>query len=80
MLLAQNELEGITVTDSKLSDTQMNSSSSVDIISKKEIEDTKINNIEDISSLISNVNISGLGNRSDKTFTFRGISNYVSYQ
>lgn len=80
LLLAQNELEGITVTDSKLSNTEINSSSSVDIISKKEIEDTKINNIEDISSLISNVNISGLGNRSDKTFTFRGISNYVSYE
>ena len=58
----------------------MNSSSSVDIISKKDIEDTKINNIEDISSLISNVNISGVGNRSDRTFTFRGISNYVSYE
>ena len=58
----------------------MNSLSSVDIISKKDIEDTKINNIEDISSLISNINISGTGNRSDKTFTFRGISNYVSYE
>ena len=58
----------------------MNSLSSVDVISKKDIEDTKINNIEDISSLISNINISGTGNRSDKTFTFRGISNYVSYE
>lgn len=80
LLLAQNELETITITDSKLSDAQMNSSSSVDVISKKDIEDNKINNIEDISSLISNINISGIGNRSDKTFTFRGISNYVSYE
>ena len=80
LLLAQNELETITISDSKLSDAQMNSSSSVDIISKKDIENNKINNIEDISSLISNINISGIGNRSDKTFTFRGISNYVSYE
>ena len=79
-MLAQNKLETITIVESKLSDAQMNSSSSVDIISKKDIQDNKINNIEDISSLISNINISGLGNRSDRTFTFRGISNYVSYE
>jgi iron complex outermembrane receptor protein len=72
--------ETLSVTATKLSDSQMNSSASVDMISKKDLEQKKINNIEDISKVVSNINISGIGNRSDRTFTFRGVSNYVSYE
>lgn len=75
-----SNLETITISATKLTDSQMNTSSSVDVIDEKQLEDFFINNIEDISNAVSNVNISGIGNRTDKTFNFRGISNYVAYE
>lgn len=51
---------------------------SVDVIEKKKIEVSKPKAINDLSSLVSNTNISGLGRRSDTTITIRGLTNYIT--
>ncbi len=73
-------LNAATITATKLSDSQMNSSSTVDTFDEEKISEKQINNINDISNVISNVNITGIGDRDNKTFTFRGISNYVTLE
>lgn len=75
-----SNLETISISATKLTDSQMNTSSSVDVIKQEQLDDFFINNIEDISNVVSNINISGIGNRTDKTFNFRGVSNYVTYE
>ncbi|NCO01471.1 MAG: TonB-dependent receptor [Epsilonproteobacteria bacterium] len=74
------ELPPIQIESSKLEESSQESANSVDIIDKEKLEISNIKSISELSSLVSNTNISGLGNRSDKTFTFRGISNYVTYE
>lgn len=73
-------LNAATITATKLSDSQMNSSSTVDTFDEEKISEKQINNINDISNVISNINITGIGDRDNKTFTFRGISNYVTLE
>lgn len=75
-----SDLGTIAITATKLTDSQFDSVSSVDVIDSEKLKDFKINSIEDISKVISNTNISGIGNRSDRTFSFRGISNYAAYE
>jgi iron complex outermembrane receptor protein len=40
----------------------------------------QIDSVGDIGTLMPNVNISGIGGRSNQTFTIRGVSNYVAYE
>jgi iron complex outermembrane recepter protein len=74
------ELPSIQIEFSKLEETQQESASTVNIVDKDKLETSNIKSIKEFSSLVSNTNISGIGNRSDKTFTIRGISNYVTYE
>ena len=78
--LSAIELPPIQVESSKLEETLQESAHTVNLIEKDELETSNIKSIEELSSLVSNTNISGIGNRSDKTFTMRGISNYVAYE
>lgn len=50
------------------------------MLDEEKLNTLQADSIEDLSSVLSNTNISGLGNRSDKTFTIRGISNYLTYE
>ena len=74
------ELQPVNIESSKLDNTQLESSQTINIVDKKKLETFSINDIQGLSSIVSNTNISGLGGRSDKTFTLRGISNYVTYE
>ena len=76
--LSAIELPVITIESSKLEETSQDTSSTVNTLEKEILEITSVKSIKDLSSVISNTNISGIGNRSDKTFTIRGISNYVA--
>ncbi|QOY51001.1 TonB-dependent receptor plug domain-containing protein [Candidatus Sulfurimonas baltica] len=80
IVLSAIELPVVTIESSKLEETSQESTSTVNIIDKKKLAITSVKSIKDLSSVISNTNISGIGNRSDKTFTIRGISNYVAYE
>ncbi|MDD3442564.1 MAG: TonB-dependent receptor [Sulfurimonas denitrificans] len=74
------ELPSIAIESSKLGDTLKDSSNSINTLDKNKLEMSNIKEIKELSSLISNTNISGVGNRTDKTITMRGISNYVTYE
>lgn len=74
------ELPSINIESSKLEETMQESANTVNIINKDKLEISNVKSIKELSSLVSNTNISGIGNRTDKTFTFRGISNYVTYE
>ena len=74
------ELSKITIEASKLDDNHLRESSSVDSINQQKLDLYNTQSIEDLSSVVPNANISGIGNRSDKTFTVRGISNYTTLE
>ncbi|NOQ30095.1 MAG: TonB-dependent receptor [Helicobacteraceae bacterium] len=80
MTLSAIELPSIMVESSKLEDTLLESPSTIDLLDKKKIEISNIKNIKDLSAVVPNTNISGLGNRTDRTFSIRGITNYVAYE
>ena len=72
-------LPSIVISSSKSdTDKQMELPQTINIINEDQIKILNIHNMEDFSARIPNANISGIGNRTDKTFTFRGISNYVT--
>lgn len=72
-------LPSIVIQSSKSdTDKQMQLAQTINIIDEEQLKTLNIENIEDFSARIPNANISGIGNRTDKTFTFRGISNYVT--
>jgi outer membrane receptor protein involved in Fe transport len=68
------------VESSKLNTTVLESTHTIDIVDANKTNTLNINSIEDLSSVVPNTNISGIGTRSDRTFTFRGISNYLTYE
>lgn len=76
--ISATELPPIQITSSKLEETSQDSTSTINVLEKANLEIASIKSIKDLSAVISNTNISGIGNRSDKTFTIRGISNYVA--
>ncbi len=53
---------------------------SVDFVDASKAETYQVDTLSDLASLIPNLNISGIGSRNKKTFTLRGVSNYVAYQ
>lgn len=74
------ELPKITIEASKLEDNSLYASTSVDRIDQQKLDLYNTQSVQDLSAVVSNTNISGIGNRSDKTFTIRGISNYVTLE
>jgi len=74
------ELEPISVLSNKLENSVLDNASTVEIVDEEKIALTHSKNIKELSAVISNANISGIGNRSDVTITLRGISNYLSYE
>ena len=74
------ELEPIQIESSKLDETFIDSAQTVDIVNRTKIDATQISDVKDLSSIIPNTNISGIGDRLARTFTLRGISNYVTYE
>jgi len=74
------EIPTIVIKSSKLSENTIDTTQTVELFDKKKLDSYQVRDIKDFSSTISNANISGLGSRTNRTFTFRGISNYVAYE
>jgi iron complex outermembrane receptor protein len=74
------EIPTIIIESSKLDEPVLDSSQTVEILDQKKMDSFHIKDVKDLSSTISNTNISGIGSRTNRTFTFRGISNYVAYE
>ena len=74
------ELPAIVVNSSKLDESVLDISKSIDILDEKKLELFEIKDVQNLSSVVPNTYISGIGNRSDRTFTVRGIGNYVAYE
>jgi hypothetical protein len=74
------EIPSINIESTKLTETSLDASQTVDVLDEDKLNTFQADSIEDLSSVLSNTIISGLGNRSDKTFTIRGISNYLTYE
>lgn len=74
------EIPNIIIESSKLEEYVLGTAQTVEVIDQKKIECYQIKDVKELSSTIANANISGLGSRTNRTFTFRGISNYVAYE
>ena len=74
------EIPTIEIKSSKLSENSIDTTQTVEVFNIEKIDSYQIKDIKDFSATISNANISGLGSRTNRTFTFRGISNYVAYE
>ena len=74
------ELAPIEVSFSKIDETIEQSSSTLNSINTTTANNFDLQNISDLSSVSANTNISGMGDVYNKTFTFRGISNYLSVE
>ena len=78
--LHASDIPLIKIESSKLSNSALELTHTIDIVDENKTETLNINSIEDISSIVPNANISGIGTRADRTFTFRGVSNYLTYE
>ncbi len=74
------DLASINIESSKLSENATQTTQTIDILDAAKIDNLNIKDITGLSAVVSNTNISGIGNRSDRTFSFRGVSNYVAYE
>jgi iron complex outermembrane receptor protein len=74
------ELLPLTVYSTKLENSVIDNASTINIIDEEKIQQTQATTIKSLSSLVSNSNISGLGNRNDTTISIRGISNYLAFE
>ncbi len=74
------EIPAIIIESSKLDEYVLGTAQTVEVIDQNKTDSYQIRDIKDLSSTVSNANISGFGGRTNRTFTFRGISNYVAYE
>ncbi len=74
------ELSPITVSSDKIEDSVVDNAQTIDTMNTDKIKLTNTTNIKELSAIVSNTNISGIGNRNDTTITMRGVSNYVTYE
>jgi len=74
------EIPTVEIKSSKLSENSIDTTQTVELFNREKIDSFHIRDIKDFSATISNTNISGLGSRTNRTFTIRGISNYVAYE
>lgn len=72
------ELDPIVIESSKLDETLIDIPTTVDIVDIDKLSISKIHSLQNLSSVLPNTNISGIGNRSDTTVSMRGIANYVT--
>src|SRR3989339_1923835 len=79
-LLLGYELPVVHIESLKVEDPPLNSFSTIKEISKDKLDTFSTRSLQDLSSVIPNTNISGIGNRMDKTISLRGVSNYVSFE
>lgn len=80
-LYAQSvELSPIMVYTTKLENSVIDNSSTINVIDEDKIKQTQTNSLKSLSTLVPNTNISGIGNRNDTTVSIRGISNYVAFE
>lgn len=71
------ELPAIIIESSGIEDPFLEKSNT---LTQEKIDISSPQKLQDLSSALSNTNISGIGNRMDNTVSIRGISNYVSYE
>ncbi len=74
------DLGSIGVESEKGQKSPDNDGVTADTLSEEKLEETKTKDIRELSALIPNTNISGIGNKNNTTVTMRGISNYVVYE
>ena len=79
-LLSAVELLPITISSNKIDPSALDNAQTIDSINADKIKLTNTNTLRELSSVVPNTNISGIGNRNDTTVTMRGISNYVTYE
>lgn len=72
------QLETLVIESSKLNENQIDIPATVNTLDHGQLSVAQINSFQNLSSILPNTNISGLGNRSDATVTMRGIANYVT--
>jgi len=70
----------VSSTLEEIEEESIDEASSLNIVDTTKIKMYQVDNLNDVTTLIPNLNISGIGNRSNKTFTLRGVSNYVAYE
>lgn len=78
--LSAVEIPSIMIESSKLDESALDTAKTVELIDQEKIELFRIKDVKEFSSTIANANISGIGSRTNRTFTFRGISNYVAFE
>jgi iron complex outermembrane recepter protein len=66
--------------ESSPEDTLLEAPYTLNALNQERLEVSNIKNLQELSSLIPNTNISGIGNRMDKTISLRGIGNYVTLE
>jgi len=72
------ELKPIVVESSKMNENGLEVANSVDILNPDQLAIIHLNTIQNLSAVLPNTNISGIGNRSDTSITMRGICNYIT--
>jgi iron complex outermembrane receptor protein len=73
-------LQNIEVLDTKYDNVAVEASQTIDTLDEAQINLFNLSDMNDLSVRVPNVNISGVGNRTDRTFSVRGVSNYVAYE
>ncbi len=74
------DISTIVVNASKLDETVLDIPKSVDTLNEKKLDLFEVKDVKELSSVVPNTYISGIGNRSDRTFSVRGIGNYVAFE
>lgn len=74
------EIPAIKISSSKIDETSIDATKTIQVIDDSKLKSLELSSINELSSVIPNANISGVGNASDKTFSFRGVSNYLTYE
>lgn len=74
------QLSPIVIESSKPDDALLETPTYINTLNQEKLETSEVKSLQELSSLIPNTNISGIGNRMDKTISFRGIGNYVTLE
>jgi iron complex outermembrane receptor protein len=74
------EIPSVIIESSKLDESALDTAQTVELIDQNKVAIFHIKDVKELSSTIANANISGIGSRTNRTFTIRGISNYVSFE
>lgn len=78
--LSALEISPIVIESSKPDDALLETPTSINTLNQEKLETSEVKSLQELSALIPNTNISGIGNRMDKTVSLRGIGNYVTLE